>query len=287
MKTNLFTFTTTKNRSLIKKTFNKYGFVILKNFHNKNKIIEFRNTIFELLKKKAESYKIHFKKKDNNIHSLLKLVHKKNKNIHRELFFVIRDLPIYYDLINNVKIINLMKCLLDSNIIDVSHESSIFRIDSSFNRKRQQDWHQDYPYILGSKPGIATWTPINDISKSMGSPLLIPRSHEKAEKVTLIKNHSQYDPNTLKILDRKKLILKYKNNIIPSINIKAGDTIIMHGFLLHRSGKNFHTTKSRWVLTTRYSNPLSDEMINSGWKRTRVETKAFDLLKIRHPELIG
>lgn len=171
--------------------------------------------------------------------------------------------------------------MINSKSISVFHDISQFRIDGKETRDISFPWHQDFPYNVTSENAVTLWSPLFNVSKNMGTLIVKPKSHKNIlkvkekklnEKITG-KTFSKYEIQlTKKILNMESFQLK---------NFMAGDVLLFHSFLVHKSGKN-HTTKYRWVINSRYSSSIDKKFMNREW--TAVSDKKFDVFKDFYPK---
>jgi len=113
--------------------------------------------------------------------------------------------------------------------------------------------HQDWPSIQGSIDCVVLWAPLVDVS-SINFPLqVIPGSHKKGlYKGEITENILRIDPK------------EYNYQKHTSIEVKAGDVVVMSSWTLHQTGMQ-NSTGFRLACSTRYDNSSEQTFINRGY----------------------
>lgn len=119
-----------------------------------------------------------------------------------------------------------------------------FRIDLPGLVREMAVWHQDYFYVEGNPDTVTAWVPLQDTPYERGCLMVMPGSHTWGslahDKTILGKRH-------------------YPSGIFEHpcryVEMKRGDLLLFHAFLLHSSGVNLSDTL-RLSLQPRYS-PLA------------------------------
>lgn len=91
-------------------------------------------------------------------------------------------------------------------------------------------WHQDAWVYLDRQPLITAWTALDPATKENGCVQIIPGSH-KAGRL----NPDHYSG----YLTPEQVAEHCEEEKIIYIELKAGDVVLLHNFLLHRSDTNF------------------------------------------------
>ena len=156
------------------------------------------------------------------------------------------------------------------------------RIDVPNEDKYLFPWHQDYPYTQGSMDGVVLWIPMRDVPMGGGHLKIIPRSHRtglRQVRVTDPTNSGKNGAKTIEISTEEDL------ETMPSLEIpaRAGDALIFHTLLLHRSTKSTDVFP-RWTAQLRYGNFSSQDAIDRGWPGGLIEGEGFPE---RHPEYVA
>lgn len=113
--------------------------------------------------------------------------------------------------------------------------------------------HQDWPSIQGSLDCVVIWVPLVDVS-SISFPLqVIPGSHKKGlYKGEITDNLLRIDPK------------EYNDQKHISIEVKAGDVVVMSSWTLHQTGMQ-NSTGFRLACSTRYDNSAEQTFIDRGY----------------------
>lgn len=113
--------------------------------------------------------------------------------------------------------------------------------------------HQDWPSIQGSLDCVVVWAPLVDVS-SINFPLqVIPGSHKKGlYKGEITDNLLRIDPK------------EYNYQKHTSIEVKAGDVVVMSSWTLHQTGMQ-NSTGFRIACSTRYDNSAEKTFIDRGY----------------------
>lgn len=261
-----------KNDNSFTNFFHKNGFVIIKKIIKKKKLENLISEIKIILKNKTKS-------KLNDIDKLFDLYIKKNSPT--DLFKIIKNSSGFLNIISQEEILNVIKKLINSNSISIFHDISQFRIDGKQTQNIFFPWHQDFPYNVTSENAVTLWSPLFDVSKNMGTLIVKPKSHQNILKVKAKKLNEKSNGKTF---GKYEFQLTNKIANIENFQFKnfiAGDVLLFHSFLVHKSGKN-HTSKYRWVINSRYSCSIDKKLMDRKW--TTVSDKKFDIFKDFYPK---
>jgi ectoine hydroxylase-related dioxygenase (phytanoyl-CoA dioxygenase family) len=122
------------------------------------------------------------------------------------------------------------------------------------------DWHQDNGYgELDPYSAMSCLTGLDDSDEENGCLWLIPASHREGQ--VEVKRSSdpanKYDPIKLE-LDETKAI---------AMPLKAGESLIIHCHMLHKSQGNFSKDRDRRIVFVRYADADAVEVYNDGKPR--------------------
>ena len=214
-----------------------HGFVIIRNFISKNKIVKLKNEVEKVSKK----------------YGIPKIFEKKEMNWWKENFEHLNSIKIELNYRNKVfRDFYKYKKLFSKTETLIKKKSKKFKVDKvRFNVPNKHNqiypWHQDeitWPDKLNKKP-ITFWVPLVSVNKKNGLELFIT----KPKISNLLPHKFGKNPKTkLKYatIRDKKFIHK---TICP--NLKIGDVIVFDNFLAHRSCPNV-TNKLRISIDTRF-----------------------------------
>jgi len=264
------------NQSVLKKSYQEYGLIMIKNFFDDDEIYDNYNKDLKTLIrlsykknniKKTESNKLYNLRKNNDkvLGSILDLGSKNNKILSG------------IKLKSSDKILNLVKLLLSSKLIGTMSVSD--RLIMASNLKKEEKWfqgvHMDYNYVLQTKKSLTAHIGLGNY-KNNGGVLFYLKSHK-------IKNLPLYigDNGFHKI---EKDFLKntvYKNYDRFEIPHMPKSLILFDSQLLHETIRN--TSKNvRITQIFRYSDLASKEAISKNWvsvEPKKIGDNYFDRLK--------
>jgi hypothetical protein len=191
----------------------------------------------------------------------------------QELILAVRDLPVYYSLINHPRIQELARAILGDTVFQIVHDICLFRIDPAIpGHPRLFDWHTDYPYNVLSRSAITLWVPLTDIEDDMGPLKVVLGSHDRIHAVEFREEFAKPGRGTghkvFALRDDEREKLEAESTEIKGV--RAGDALILSSCLLHSSGQNSSPLKrSRWVFNIRIGDLLDEQVVQRGWKVVR------------------
>lgn len=235
--------------------FNENGFILLREFFDKNKI-----------------YKIYIEAQNIYKTQMIQLNIINNKNISNEIFE--KSMKILFEkhfqiflncgkqcqhlislwklslddkLLNYLKIIGLAKPNISTRPVLFSNNKFIAK--QSINHTVPP--HQDWASMQGSINSMVVWIPLIDINQDLGSIMLVPKSHKEG----LLSNEK---------IGSFGMVNNYNDNEFISYDVKAGDIIIFNSLLVHKSGNNI-TNHIRWSCHMRYNDLEDTSFIERGY----------------------
>ena len=240
---------------LLMNQLDKDGYIILKNFFNKDKIQN-------LLESTKDVFKIQFNK----------LNYQGYNNEEGFKSCIIRLFNEHFDIFQNCGkliqsgLIELYKLAYSDLILDTLKKLDIkkplvcTRPVLFFNHKnlaKQTQYyktplHQDYPTILSSLDSVVVWVPLINVNKSNGSIIIYPGSHKLGELKSL-----KTDTGFAEVNIPDKFV-----PLQPELEI--GDIAIFSTFLVHKSGE-IKNDQIRWSCHFRYTNLLDNDFIDRGF----------------------
>lgn len=165
--------------------------------------------------------------------------------------------------------------LLMTNAIGIATKGYGLRMDFPLSTQHLTQLHQDYTTQLSSPRGVVFWSPLRDVTLEMGPPTLWEGSHKKGIAPIAVSSDESlgmdiYEPD------------KQTEGCQPvTLEVKAGDALIMDMLLLHQSNVNMGA-KIRWAMISRYFDFSEPTGIKNGWKGGLKEGGLFREI---HPEL--
>lgn len=221
-------------------SFNKNGFVILKNFFNIEELNDFKQSLLYLiknsLKKASEKYNeingddfngLEF---DDGIITLEKM----DTKFIADIYDSIPNLPSFMRLTAKRELSQFV-----NNLFEKPDDSPLFtftnrcRIDLPNNNRRSTKWHQEIFYTIPKSKFVQTWGPlIRNITKKNGAIEVCIGSHKEGiAKQSLSKDN--FDPTPFTI--DNEIIEKYEKTMI---ELNLGDIMIFSPKLFHKTGLN-------------------------------------------------
>ncbi|NNG03463.1 MAG: hypothetical protein HKM95_05105 [Inquilinus sp.] len=196
-----------------------------------------------------------------------------------------RQTPAFYALATHPWIQDVVRTLLDADLLHVPYDKAMFRIDRAHEPWHEFQWHQDYPYNLMGEPTVTVWAPLTPVTGAMGPLHIVPRSHDRLQRVRLVpKTGPDGLPRstltaTLADLDEAAL-----DATAVKVCLEPGDVLFFHHLLLHRSGRNA-SPRARWSLVPRYAALLDPGLVSRGWAIER--SPDFALFREMHPDAVA
>ena len=246
------------NKKNLYKKFKSNGYVILKNFLNKDKINALEAAIHELIifYMKKNNLKIKRRNYDEGIIKLNDIRKDKgNFDSIQVIYNTIRKLPELQSLISDKKLISTIRLLSDipKNASPYIWESFI-RIDPPKDPTYDLRWHQESFFTLPNANCVQLWSPIiNEANKNINGTITVKDKSLKVGEIKhhIIKQNNNYVSEGILNHDIDKLNLVGKN-----INLKPTDILLFHEHLIH---KTFHNTgkKVRFSVIANYANPFT------------------------------
>ncbi|GIX89732.1 hypothetical protein CDAR_245481 [Caerostris darwini] len=120
--------------------------------------------------------------------------------------------------------------------------------------------HQDSTFLYTEPPSaVGLWIPLVDITLENGCLWFIPGSHKDKVHQRYVRNPSGNPSLTL-----KNEIPQFDDNLYVPVLPKKGDCVIIHGSVIHKSGKNT-SNKSRPIYTFHIVEKNDTEYSKENW----------------------
>jgi len=137
----------------------------------------------------------------------------------------------------------------------IGEDVSVFRsmlMNKPANKGTELPWHQDVGkgWGIDTNPIVTTWTALDDATVETGCMQIVPGSHKLG-----ILNEVHYTSEE----DQETYCTKEK---IVDLEVEAGEAILLHNWLLHRSGIN-QTGQARRAFSVAYMD-ASTKNVKSG-----------------------
>jgi phytanoyl-CoA hydroxylase len=232
-------------------TLEKDGYVILRNFFDKDKI----NNILKKSQVIFENQFDRFNYTNDFKNNMIKLF-----NEHFEVFsncgkMIQGGLIELYKLALDDLLLNELKNLGLKEPNMCTRPVLFFNHEKLAKEKQyyKTPLHQDWPSMLSSLNSLVVWVPLVDVNVDNGSIILYPETHKLGPLNDSLKNgFSLVDEN---YVDNNKSIQP---------NMEVGDIAIFSSLLVHKSGDILNDT-IRWSCHFRYTDMDSKEFIERGY----------------------
>jgi len=199
------------------------------------------------------------------------------------LYQAVRKLPSVYGLITAPPVWGVMRQLMVTRLPGIYPGGTGVRMDHPSEDTYLSPWHQEYPYNLTSDNAVTLWLPLVDVDAQSGCLLLAPGSHRLGALPVRVRDAMNARRNaneTLEIDGLEGALGRYPAVSVPAA---AGDALVFHTFLLHRSQPN-RSAATRWTLQARYFDFLNPTAIRHDWVGGMNEGVDF---RRYHPELVA
>jgi hypothetical protein len=198
------------------------------------------------------------------------------------LYQAVRKLPSVYGLITASRVWAVMRQLMRTTLAGIYPAGTGVRMDHPDEDTYLSPWHQEYPYNLTSDNAVTLWLPMVDVDRDNGCLLVVPGSHRLGALPVRVHDplNTQRNANQTLEIDGLPAVLE-RHPAVP-VPVAAGDALVFHTFLLHRSQPN-RSAATRWTLQARYFDFLNPTAIRHDWAGGMNE--GVDLRRY-HPELV-
>ena len=198
------------------------------------------------------------------------------------LYMAVRKLPSVHRLITAPRVWAVMKQLMGTGLPGIYPAGTGVRMDHPGEDTYLSPWHQEYPYNLTSDNAVTLWMPLVDVDEVNGCLLLAPGSQRLGALPVRVQdalNKRRNANETMEIDGLESVLARHATLSVPAA---AGDALVFHTFLLHRSQPN-RSAATRWTLQARYFDFLNPTAIRHDWVGGMNEGVDFRRL---HPELV-
>jgi ectoine hydroxylase-related dioxygenase (phytanoyl-CoA dioxygenase family) len=199
------------------------------------------------------------------------------------LYLAVRKLPSVYALITAPRVWAVMRQLMGTRLPGIYPGGTGVRMDHPGEDTYLSPWHQEYPYNLTSDNAVTLWLPLVDVDAANGCLLLAPGSHRLGALPVRVRDalNARRNANEALEIDGLETVLDRHPSL--SVPAPAGDALVFHTFLLHRSQPN-RSAATRWTLQARYFDFLNPTAIRHDWVGGMNEGVDF---RRYHPELVA
>jgi hypothetical protein len=199
------------------------------------------------------------------------------------LYLAVRKLPSVYALITAPRVWAVMRQLMGTRLPGIYPGGTGVRMDHPGEDTYLSPWHQEYPYNLTSDNAVTLWLPLVDVDTTNGCLLLAPGSHRLGALPVRVRDALNARRNANEALEIDGLEAVLDRHPALAVPAAAGDALVFHTFLLHRSQPN-RSAATRWTLQARYFDFLNPTAIRHDWVGGMNEGVDF---RRYHPELVA
>ncbi|HEU4367468.1 MAG TPA: phytanoyl-CoA dioxygenase family protein [Methylomirabilota bacterium] len=199
------------------------------------------------------------------------------------LYLAMRKLPSVYGLITVPRVWAVMRQIMGTRLPGIYPGGTGVRMDHPGEDTYLSPWHQEYPYNLTSDNAVTLWLPLVDVDESNGCLLLVPGSQRLGALPVRVRDALNERRNANETLEIDGVEAVLARHAAVSVPAAAGDALVFHTYLLHRSQPN-RTGATRWTLQARYFDFLNPTAIHRDWVGGMNEGVDF---RRYHPELVA
>jgi hypothetical protein len=199
------------------------------------------------------------------------------------LYQAARKLPSVYELITAPRVWAVMRQLMSTRLPGIYPGGTGVRMDHPGEDAYLSPWHQEYPYNLTSDNAVTLWLPLVDVDETNGCLRLAPGTQRLGALPVRVRDALNVRRNAndaLEIDGLDAILARYTEVTVPA---RAGDAVVFHTFLLHRSQPN-RSVGTRWTLQARYFDFLNPTAVRHDWVGGMNEGVDF---RRYHPELVA
>lgn len=227
--------------------FNDNGYVILKNFFDKEYIQNLRNDAENIFKIQFKRFNYNGNFKEN----MVRLFNEQEdifincgKIIQTGLIGLYK-LPVEDKLLSTIKKLGIDLPNLCTRPVLFFNHPKLAKEEIYYKTPPHQDWSS----MLSSMDSVVVWVPLVDVNKENGSILVWPKTHKLG-------------PQPYESIGGFASVETTGEPI--QLELEMGDIVIFSTLLIHSSGEILNDA-IRWSCHYRYTNMLEDDFINRGF----------------------
>jgi hypothetical protein len=199
------------------------------------------------------------------------------------LYMAVRKLPSVHGLITAARVWAVMRQLMGTRLPGLYPAGTGVRMDHPGEDTYLSPWHQEYPYNLTSDNAVTLWLPLVDVNQDNGCLLLVPGTQRLGALAVHVHDALNERRNANEALEIDGLDAVLARHAALPVPAAAGDALVFHTYLLHRSQPN-RSAATRWTLQARYFDFLNPTAIRHDWTGGMNEGVDF---RHFHPELVA
>lgn len=213
----------------------------------------------------------------------LDLIVKADRARAGRLYHAVRKLPSVQSLITAPRVWAVMRQLMQTRLPGLYPAGTGVRMDHPGEDTYLSPWHQEYPYNLTSDNAVTLWLPLVDVDAVNGCLLVAPGTHRLGALPVVVHDALNTNRNANETIEIANLEHHLRAVTPLSLPARAGDALVFHTYLLHRSQPN-RSRATRWTVQARYFDFLNPTAIGRDWVGGMNEGIDF---RRYHPELVA
>ena len=266
-----FTFEAGAEAERLRRAFDAFGVVVIKNLLAKDTLSEQRAAVNRLLAIRLQrlGHSLVSDDIDDNLNALVEHDQRHAMDIIR----AIKDSPFFYAILADSKLHEISKACLNCDTLLSIHDIAQFRIDPPNHDERNFEWHQDFQYNVMSMNSATIWYPLKRVSEEMGPLVVVPGSHRTIVPVEM--NFEGHQPGS----GLMHAVLRFQVDEFEAERkaavlcpVEEGDVVVFHSLMLHRSSAN-RSNRSRWTVNPRFGDAADPAFADRGWLAVRDRTQ--------------
>jgi ectoine hydroxylase-related dioxygenase (phytanoyl-CoA dioxygenase family) len=266
-----FTFEAGAEAERLRRAFEAFGVVVIKNLLTKDKLSEQRAAVNRLLAIRLQrlGHSPVSDDIDDNLNALVDLDQRHAMDIIR----AIKDSPFFYAILADAKLHEISRACLNCETLLSIHDIAQFRIDPPNHDERNFEWHQDFQYNVMSMNSATIWYPLKRVSEEMGPLVVVPGSHRTIVPVEMnFEGHKPGSGLMHTVLRFQVDEYEAERKAVVLCPIEEGDVVVFHSLMLHRSSAN-RSNRSRWTVNPRFGDAADPAFADRGWLAVRDRTQ--------------
>jgi hypothetical protein len=177
-----------------------------------------------------------------------------------QVYDAVKQIPEFVALTSDPRNAELFRLLRPGSDPAIAAGGSGIRIDRPGDSRYRAAWHQEFPAQLRSVDGLVFWSPLMEVTASVG-PVVVAKGSHKEGCVPVRRASDSSGAYALRLDDEEAVVGKYEHVAQPTA---PGDLVVIDFLTLHRSGSN-ESDKPRWSMQFRYFNLLEPIGRQIGW----------------------
>ena len=266
-----FTFEAGAQAERLRRAFEAFGVVVIRNLLAKDKLSDQRAAVNRLLAIRLQRLgrSLVSDDIDDNLNALVELDQRHAMDIIR----AIKDSPFFYAILADSKLHEISKACLNCETLLSIHDIAQFRIDPPNHDERNFEWHQDFQYNVMSMNSATIWYPLKRVSEEMGPLVVVPGSHRTIVPVEMnFEGHKPGSGLMHAVLRFQVDEFEAERKAVVLCPVEEGDVVVFHSLMLHRSSAN-RSNRSRWTVNPRFGDAADPAFADRGWLAVRDRTQ--------------